>query len=67
MSILAAYRVSGPVGPSSNISFPRIQPVIGLKPSGNTNNILAGVGLYVWSGTSNYDTGNWIPLKREWL
>jgi len=63
---MASYRASGPTGPSSNITLNSIQPIIGLKPSGCTDSILAGVGLYVWSG-SNYDVGDWIPLKREWL
>ena len=64
---MASFRASSAVGPSSNITMSGIQPVIGLKPSGCTNSILAGVGLYVWSGASDYNTGNWIPLKREWL
>ena len=61
---MASYRVSGPTGPSSNITLDSIQPILGLQPSGNTDSILGGVGLYIFSSQDGtYNKGYWVPYR----
>jgi len=62
MSLLGAYRASG-ISSSDTFSNTVIN-MTGFKPSGIGGNAMATC-LYVWSGTTS--TGDWVPLRREWL
>lgn len=65
MSLIGTYRVSGSYKASSQYYSDRVMNVIGIAPSGTVDSVLIGVGLYVFSGTS--DNGSWVPMRREWF
>lgn len=66
ISILGSYRCSGISSASGNKYSDRVINVQGYKPSGAEGGIILGMALFVYSG-SEYDDGDWVPLRREWL
>lgn len=68
ISLIGSYRAScnkalSDAGPSSSA---RVIAFTGYKPSGLAYGNALAVCLYVWSGAS-HTSGDWVPLKREWL
>jgi len=69
MSLIGSYRASGVLAKGTNVGYSGSASIInftGFKPSGMIAGNAMATCLYVWSGTS-YSSGDWIPLKREWL
>jgi hypothetical protein len=64
MAIIGGFRNEGIIDSKADTSD-TIVDFTGFKPSGLTDGNVLGVALYVWSGST--PSGNWIPLKREWL